>query len=60
MSISPADREVLRAFKMSIDDLCGGRASFAERPDELQLGKHPEAILALGATSPTSAFGANS
>jgi hypothetical protein len=60
VDLAPADREVLRALNMSIDDLGGGRVSFAERPNELQLRKRAEAILALGATSPTSSFGANS
>jgi hypothetical protein len=60
VDLAPADREVLRALNMSIDDLRGDRVRFADRPNELQLGKRTEAILALGATSPTSGFGANS
>ena len=60
VDLVPADREVLRALNMSTDSLRGGRASFARRPNQLQLGKRAEAILALGATSPTSGFGANS
>ena len=60
VDLAPADREILRALNMSIDDLRGGRVSFAERPNESQLGKRAEAILALGATNPTSGFGASS
>lgn len=60
VDLAPADREILRALDMSIDDLRSGRVSFAKRPNELQLGKHAEAILDFGATSPTSGFGASS
>jgi hypothetical protein len=60
VDLAAAHREVLRALNMSIDDLRGGRVSFADRPNELQPGKRAEAILALGATSPTSGFGASS
>lgn len=60
VGLAPADREVLRALNISIDDLRASRVSFAERPKKLQLGKRAEAILALGATSPTSGFGASS
>lgn len=60
VDLAPADREILRALNMSVDDLRGGRVSFAERPNESQLGKRAEAILALGATNPTSGFGASS
>lgn len=60
VDLALSDREILRALNISIDDLRAGRVSFAERPKELQLGKRAEAILALGATSPTSGFGASS
>ena len=60
IDLVPADREILRALNLSIDDLRAGRGSFARRPNESQPGKRAEAILALGATSPTSGFGASS
>ena len=60
VDLAPADREILRALNISIDDLRAARVSFAERPKELQLGKRAKAILALGATSPTSGFDASS
>jgi hypothetical protein len=60
VDLAPADREILRTLNISIDDLRAGSVSFAERPKELQLGKRAEAILALGATSPTSGFSATS
>ncbi len=60
VDLAPAHREILRALNISIDDLRASRVSFAERPKELQLGKRAKAILALGATSPTRAFGASS
>lgn len=60
VDLAPADREILRALNISIDDLRAARVSFAERPKELQLGKRAKAILALSATSPTSGFDASS
>jgi hypothetical protein len=60
VDLAPAAREVLRALKMSIDDLRAGRAVFAERPNESQLRKRAESILGFGATSPSGGFGSSS
>jgi hypothetical protein len=58
VDLAPADREILRALDMSIEDLRSGRVSFAKRPNELRLRKRSEAILGFGGTSPTSGSGA--
>ena len=59
IDLAPADSEILRTLDMSIEDLRSGRLNFAERPNELRLGKRVEAIPDFGATSPTSGFGAS-
>ena len=56
VDLAPADREILRALNLSIDDLRAGRVSFAERPNESELRKRAEAILGFGATSPGGGF----
>ena len=60
VDLATADREILRALNMSIDDLRTSRASFAERANESELRKRAEAILGFGATSPTSGFSSSS
>jgi hypothetical protein len=60
VDLAPADREILRALDMSIEDLRSGRVSFTKRPNELRLGKHVAAMLDFGGTSPTSGFGGSS
>ena len=60
VDLGPADREILRALDMSIDDLRSDRVSFATGPNKLQLRKRAEAILGFGATSPMSGFGGSS
>ena len=60
VDLAPADRGILRALDISIEDLRSGRISFTKRPNELRLGKHAEAILDFGGTSPTSGFGGSS
>lgn len=60
VDLAPADREILRALNMSVDDLRAGRVHFAERPNESELRKRAEAILGFGATSATSGFGSSS
>src|SRR5205807_9975016 len=57
---APADREILLALDMSIEELRSGRVSFAKRPNESRLHKRLEAILGFGGTSPTSGSGAGS
>jgi hypothetical protein len=60
VDLRPADREILRALEMSVDDLRSDRVSFAKGPNKLQLHKRAEASLGLAATSPISGFGGNS
>jgi hypothetical protein len=58
--LAPADREILGALNMSIDDLRNSRVSFANAPNKLQMRKCAEVILDVRgtATSPTNGFGA--
>ena len=58
IDVAPSQREVLSALNISTHDLRNGSASFAKIPDELRVRKCAEAIPRLGATSPTSGFGA--
>lgn len=60
VGLAPADREILRALNMSIDDLRAGRARLADQPNESELRKRAEAILGFGASSPTGGFGSSS
>ena len=56
VDLGPADREILRALDMSIDQLRSDRVSFATGPNKLQLGKRAQAILGFGTTSPMNDF----
>jgi len=58
VDLPPADREILRGFDLSIEDLRSGRVTFARSPNELRLRKRAEAIVSFDGTSPTSGFGA--
>lgn len=60
IELAPAEREVLRALNLAVDDLRNGRIDFAPAPNESELRKRAEAILGFGATSPTSSFGSSS
>jgi hypothetical protein len=59
IDLGPADREILRALDMSIDDLRSDRVRFAKQPNRLQLGKRAGSILGFGTTSPVSGFAGN-
>ena len=56
VDLDPANREILRALDMSIDDLRSDRLSFAKGPNKLQRGKRVQAILGFSATSPMNGF----
>jgi hypothetical protein len=56
VDLDPANREILHALDMSIDDLRSDRLSFAKRPNKLQRGKRVQAILGFSATSPMNGF----
>jgi hypothetical protein len=56
VDLGPADREILRALDMSMDQLRSDRVSFAKVPNKLQLGKRAQAILGFGTTSPMNGF----
>jgi Domain of unknown function (DUF4912) len=60
VDLGPADREILRALDMSIDDLRSDRGGFGKGLKKLQLRKRAEAILGFGPTSPISGFGGSS
>lgn len=57
--VPPADREILCALDLSIEDLRSGRVGSAERSNELRLYERVEPILDFGPTSPTSGFDAS-
>jgi Domain of unknown function (DUF4912) len=60
VDLAPADREILRALDISIEDLRSGRVSFAKRPNELRLDERAAAIPGFDGTSPTRGFGDSS
>jgi uncharacterized protein DUF4912 len=59
-SLSPDDREILRATNLSLDEIAAARRAFIRGMDDAALDTLREAILGFGSTSPSSGFSPSS
>lgn len=58
--LGPEEREILRAMKLSVNEVRVARQALTDQADDKALRKRAEAILGFGSTSPAHGFGGSS
>jgi hypothetical protein len=59
-SLTPAEREILRAMDLSMGDVAAARRAYLDSDNRDAVRKRLEALLGFGASSPMNAFGGSS